>query len=621
MSGITGIHNIDGRPVDRLRLQQVTNAIAHRGPDGIGYWLDGPVGFGHLMLHTTPESLHEKQPLSYEPGSLCLTLDGRVDNREELRAALESKGYRLRADTDAELVLRAYECWGDDCPQHLLGDFAFAIWDGRQRKLFCARDPVGLRSFYYVFDDSAFTFSSELHPLLDTPGFQRKVNLGMLGEYLCDQTPSLDETLYQNILRLPPAHRLALQNGALRVSPYFRVDPGKTIRYASDAEYAEHFYDIFRAAVRARLRSHAPVALFLSGGVDSSSILGMAARLAEEGIIEKDQIAAYHLAHSRPEADERIFVDDLARMWSGAIHAPSADGPAPGRLSDRAQWFRGLPEELELSPMHMLYNMARRNGSRVILWGNGADEWLTGDPSHCADLIRRRQFRKFWRQFRHDVAVYHHLDAKVTFLEAVRWCLVPLVPRGLKSRVKRILKWNVPAWITSDFSRAISLQDRLSRQDSLPVFPAQVPPGMCVAPVSGYRTIGQEVNNQYEAHCGLEGRSPFCDRRLIEFALALPEQQRWRDDQTKYVLRQAMRGLIPDSIRLRRTKGDFTYMLRDNFLRQCAGEAFQSLQLAADGYIDAGAVRKLHKRHMQGDDAATPPLWAILALERWIKAV
>jgi len=344
----------------------------------------------------------------------------------------------------------------------------------------------------------------------------------------------------------------------------------------------------------------------------------MAARLAEEGSIDKNKIAAYHLAFSRPEADERMFVHDLARMWSGTIHTPSADDPAPELLSDRTQWRRGLPEELELSPMQVLYAMARQNGSRVILWGYGADEWLTGDPAHCADLIRRCQFRKFWRQFRHDVAVYHHFETKVTYLEAVRWCLLPLVPRALKSRAKRILKWNVPAWIAPGFSRAIGLQDRLSRSDSGTVFPAQVPQGMYGAPVSGYRTIGQEVDNQYEAHCGLEGRSPFCDRRLIEFALALPEEQRWRDDQTKYVLRQAMRGLIPESIRLRRTKGDFTHLMKENFARQCAGETFQSLRLAADGYIDAAAVRTLYRRYMQGDEAAVPPLWAILAVERWI---
>src|SRR5476649_2651280 len=148
MSGIAGIYNLDGQPVDRARMQRMTDMMAYRGPDGMGCWIDGPVGLGHAMLHTTPESLREIQPLSDERSALCVTLDGRVDNRSELHAALQSKGQPLRTDTDAELVLQAYACWGEDCPQHILGDFAFAIWDGRNRKLFCARDALGIKPFY-----------------------------------------------------------------------------------------------------------------------------------------------------------------------------------------------------------------------------------------------------------------------------------------------------------------------------------------------------------------------------------------------------------------------------------------------------------------------------------------
>lgn len=301
MSGITGVCNVDGRPVDPALLQRMTQAIAHRGPDGIGHWLAGPIALGHAMLYTTPESLRETQPLSMDltrQGGLCLTLDGRVDNRSELWAALKSKGCAPRADTDAELVLRAYECWGEDCARHIIGDFAFAVWDGPNRKLFCARDLRGIKPFYYVFDGRAFIFSSELRPLLDAPGFERRLNSGMLGEHLCDCVTSQEQTLYQNILRLPPAHRLVLKDGALRVSRHFDFDPGKSIRYGSDQEYAEHFFEIFREAVSCRLRSHAPVALSLSGGLDSCSILGMAGQLAKDGVIANSHLASYTLTFS-----------------------------------------------------------------------------------------------------------------------------------------------------------------------------------------------------------------------------------------------------------------------------------------------------------------------------------
>src|SRR6266852_1652272 len=138
MSGLAGIYNLDGRPVDPALLRRMTERIAHRGPDGSGYWIDGPVGLGHRMLHTTPESLQEKQPLLDETGKLCLVFDGRVDNREELKEALTAKGARLRTDTDVEIVLRAYECWGEECLKRIIGDFAFVIWDRRHHQLFCA---------------------------------------------------------------------------------------------------------------------------------------------------------------------------------------------------------------------------------------------------------------------------------------------------------------------------------------------------------------------------------------------------------------------------------------------------------------------------------------------------
>lgn len=621
MSGITGIFNLDGRPVDRALLQQMMNAIAHRGPDGVGCWSDGHVGFGHLMLHTTPESLRERQPLSREPGGLCLTLDGRVDNRRELRAALESKGYAPRANTDAELVLRAYECWGEDCPQRIIGDYAFAIWDGNNRKLFCARDAFGIRPFYYVLDRSAFTFSSELRPLLDTPGLQRKINLGMLGEYLCDSVASLEETLYQNVLRLPPAHRLILQEGAPRITRYWQIDPAHTIRYASDDEYAEQFFDIFRKAVQCQLRSQAPVALLLSGGLDSSSIFAMAAHLVREGQVPHGRIAAYHGAYARPEADERRFVDDLAGMWGGTIqvHSASVDEAAPAPpLAAQAERFQDLPDLPNTSSCEVLCTMAKQNGARVLMWGFGADEWLTGNPAHCADLLRRFEFKKLYKQLRHDIAAHKFLEEHVTTLDAARWCLLPLIPRALKSRIKRRLQWNVPGWITPAFSHAIGLQDRLLRDPGHPVFPTRAQQAMHGTLVSGIGALANELVNRFESHQGMEGRSPFCDRRLIEFAFALPEEQRWHNGETKYILRRAMRGHLPDSIQQRNTKGNFIHEFTDSLARESAGEAFRSLRLATDGYVDAGAVRKMHERCTQGDQTTAWSLWTILALERWI---
>jgi asparagine synthase (glutamine-hydrolysing) len=253
----------------------MTEIIGHRGPDGAGYWLDGPVGLGHRMLHTTPESLQEQQPFPNETGNLCLTLDGRVDNRDELRVALEARGKKVRTDTDAEIVLRAYECWDEECPKHIIGDFAFVIWDRPNQRLFCARDPLGLRPFYYYSDDRTFLCGSEPRPLFEDPTTRREPNEGMIAEYLARAITDQEETLYRGVFRLPPAHVLSVQPGRLRKARYWDIDPVRKIRYRTDEEYAEHFSDIFKVAVRCRLRSQGPVGAYLSGGLDSSSVVGV----------------------------------------------------------------------------------------------------------------------------------------------------------------------------------------------------------------------------------------------------------------------------------------------------------------------------------------------------------
>lgn len=618
MSGIVGLYQSNGRPIEKPLLERMLAQMVHRGPDGQGLWIDGPIGLGHARLCTTPESLRERQPLADRTGRLLLTLDGRVDNREELRRALEAKGLILRDDTDAELVLAAYECWGDAAPLHLIGDFAFAVWDGRERTLFCSRDPLGIRPFYYTFDGKTFAFASELRPLLDLPSVRHTPNLGMLGEYLSCEITSLEDTLYQGILRLPPSHSLTLQSGRLTIARHFQIDPGHSIRYRSDGDYAEHFQAIFKEAVRCRLRSQERVSLFLSGGVDSSSILGVAQQLTREGTAGSGELDLYSIVSSHPAADERAYLDEAVAMWGMTAHTASLDRWSPVPLADQIGRFRDFPDSPNTSPWQMLYAMARQRDSRVALWGFGGDEWLTGDSGHCADMLRRFEMRRLLRQIRQDLAVSNQWGGGGTGArDVLRWCLFPLIPSSIKSQIKRRTLWNVPRWIAPGFARTVGLQDRLLRRMPTPSFPTIAQQEAYGQMVSGWGTLDYELCNRFEAHQGMEGRYPFCDRRLIEFAFAIPEEQRWRDGQTKFVLRQAMKSLLPDSIRRRQSKADFSYLYRDCLVQEQADQASKSLCLTREGFVDAGETEQLYRRCARGDIEALGPAWMILALERW----
>ncbi len=622
MSGLAGVYGLHGRAVDVTLLRKMTAAVAHRGPDGEGHWTDGPAGLGHRISRTTPESLGEKQPLLDESETLCLVLDGRVDNRAQLAAGLRAAGVHLRTDTDAELVLQSYALWGDGCASRIIGDFAFAIWDRRRRRLFCARDPLGIRPFYYCAHGQTFMWGSELRQLLDNLPLGPEPNEGVVGEYLSSRLVDLEETLYRGILRLAPGHVLIVEDGRVRTARYFDVDPRREIRYRSDDEYAEHFVEIFREAVHCRLRSVTPVAVFLSGGLDSSSIVGVAARLARDGHAPERGFEAYSLDFTQADADERGWVDDVARMWELPVRHVRADDAVSPSLAEQVADLRDFPDLPNTHPWGLLLAEAHRRGARTALWGYGGDEWLTGDTAHCADLLRRVRLVALARRVRDDIRSLNLLGGPpVGLADAIRWCVMPLAPRPAKRLVRRFRSWDVPDWIAPDFARRVGLQERLARDVATPRFPTFAQRAIHRQLQSGWSAAEYEMVDRFETRRSMESRFPFNDRRLIEFALALPEEQRWRGTETKFILRRAGADLLPSSVARRTSKGDFTYLYAASLEREGAAETFARLRLEADGFVRGERVREMYRRLHRGDRGCLGPLWMILATEQWYRTM
>lgn len=285
MSGIMGIYYLGDRPVDREDLGMMVETLAHRGPDGADIWIDNSVGFGHRMLWTTPESLLEKLPLANSTGDLIITSDARIDNRDELISKLQLNNCASEKITDSQLILAAYEKWGEQSPEHLLGDFAFAIWDKRQQSVFCARDHLGVKPFYYYYQaGKAFIFASEIKALLCLQQVPRQLNEVRIADYLTLTMEDRAITSYQDILRLPPAHSMVVSQSGMEIKSYWELDPHREIKMDSNEAYAEKFREIFTEAVRCRLRSAFPIASQLSGGLDSSAVTCVARDLLAEKI-------------------------------------------------------------------------------------------------------------------------------------------------------------------------------------------------------------------------------------------------------------------------------------------------------------------------------------------------
>ena len=623
MSGIAGIYNLDGRPANRTLLRRMTDVIAHRGPDRAGHWINGPVGLGHRMLHTTPESLYEKQPMVDETRQLVINADARIDNREELITTLEVNGKPREQITDAELILKAYQKWGEACPGKLLGDFAFAIWDGRERRLFCARDPIGIKPFYYYLNGERFLWASEPRQIFQDASISRQPNLALIGRYLLDDFSEREETLYTGVTRLPPAHSLTCNGEEIQKRQNWDVNPSKEIRYRTDEEYAEHFLALFRDAVKSRLRSNGPVGAWLSGGLDSSSIVCMAQKLYQEGGIENKGFETFSNVFDELPCDERPYIEAAVRKWNLTANTFVHEENVASVDIHKVHCYPDVLYDPTLCMFEPALKSAGQKGIKVILNGIGGDDLLASGFYHLADLLRRLRLRDLVAQVKADAATYEKRPLDLLLSSA----LTPLIPHPIKIALRGMFKPihgnGIPPLLKRDFVKKFRLKDQLRREAPLRRFPTlsqqQIYNGLC----SGWNTnVGLSIFDLFTTRFSLEERYPFFDRRLVEYLLAIPEEQRWWHDRPKTILRNAMQDILPEAIRQRKTKTDFC-PVHDMELkgrqREKVGEVFRRPALAGLGIVDDQSIRQMFEAYCRGASEHWAPLSVIIGLELWYR--
>jgi asparagine synthase (glutamine-hydrolysing) len=595
----------------------MTDAIAHRGPGGAGTWIDGPAGLGHRMLRTTPEALHEHQPLCDESGQVCLVLDGRVDNREDLGKALEAESVILRECSDAELVLKSYLRWGEDAPFRILGDFAFAIWDGRQRALFCARDIFGIRPLNYYCGANFFLLASELHQLFHDPRVRKAPNEGMVAEYLSGQITQCEETLWEGILRLPAAHLMWVRPGGIEKRRYWDFDLSKGIRYKKDDEYASHFLDLFREAVRCRLRSCGPIGSYLSGGLDSSSVSVIANELlGEQGRTEP--LDTFSLVFPGMSCDESGYIQATVEHAGLHSHLFPPVPPSMDYYHDQAvryQDFPGWPNGgAMLRPLH---EGLRQAGIRVVLSGWGGNECVEGSSTHLAELAAEGKFLELVRVAK----------ARAALGGAPWWRLVldygirPNIP----SEVKRVLRRLRPrrrrfGCLSPELQERTALFRRVEASGS-PPGASPVQRAMHSDFYSGWGAHSYEIADRDAAFLGLDQRHPFFDRRLAEFAFALPERQRSHRGLVKIVLRNAMQGRLPEPVIRRRIQAEFTPVFR-GAVDALEGEGpFACAAITERGWIIPSELSSSLRKFRAGESLNVWSLWASIGIEIWYSSI
>ena len=557
MSAITGIFIRNGKDVDPELMKKMNEKLSHRGPDGSAIWCDGPMGLGHQMLWTTQESLHEKLPL--EENNLVITADARIDNRDELSKEL---GLKDEEDvSDSYFILKAYEMWGEDCPDKLLGDFAFAIWDKEKEKLFCARDHMGVKPFYYYLDEDMFVFGTEIKALFCVEGVPQEINEKGVGLYLTLVSDN-KSNFYKNIYTLMPAHIIKTRKDESQIKKYWNLDPDYELIMDTEDDYKQAFLEIFEKAVSCRMRSAFLVGYELSGGMDSSSIVCAASKQLGKNLKLKTFSIVFDFF---PKSDEREFINSVIDKYN--INSILIFGDKIKPLKDIKKIFQHQ-EQPFFSPFittkWAVYHKMKKHDIRVVLSGTGGDAVISYGDYYLKELATNFRWYKLFKEIkgfskRSNVSFINIFLQKVFF---------PLIPEYFKKLLPSNSKKQPNVSILNpEFEKKMNINKSLNDIYWNPYLEANNPKKMHYFLIKSFFDIhALEVENKSTSAFNLEPRYPFLDKRLVEFCYAIPTSMKFKGGWSRYILRIAMEGILPKKNQWRPYKYGIEDVYVQNFL-------------------------------------------------------
>lgn len=618
MSAIAGIYSVEGRQIEEVEIRRLMDVQLWPPSDVQCTRITGDLALGYHGFVTTHRQFNEIQPLSDNDGRLWLVSDARIDNRSELLESLYHNDHDQRQVPDSVLILEAYKQWGGDCASKIIGDFAFVVRDIRARTLFCARDALGVRPLFYSFDGKTFAFASFIRQLIAglKPG---ELDDEYIADFMARGDCLSERTVYRTIKPVMPGQAIFLEEGRLKKVTYWDFDPHSTIRYKNDAEYESHFRNLLFSAVESRLCCTGKVAADLSGGLDSSSIVCVAQEAYRSQKTTASLIVYTDVFESR-KLQETKWADMVIHKYGlESIRRHADSGMFPIDFDPRADsWDQPTLKVLALPGLRGKGAALAERGIRVLLSGIGGDQVLQSgyDPFHLADFVRTFRWVKLLKE-----SLRWQESLSLPVAKIVReYALEPLLhPTAMWSR--RDSSEDELPWIDKGFSRRFDIHHRLlHRRGFLPRrFES-------IAQQRHYLGIMRTCAALVEAammRASVEVRYPYLDRRLAEFALAIPIEQKIRPRETRSILRRSLRGILPDSVRLRTSKGWFG----ESLLRRLARDRYTiekwltSSRAAAYGYLDPVEFTKSLDRACVGFCQNGYLFFAALALEIWLQGL
>ncbi len=621
MCGIAGYVTVASEDAPSSTLRRMTGRIAHRGPDSFGYYEDRHAHLGHRRLSIVDLATGQ-QPMADASESLWLSYNGEIFNHAALRVELQRLGREYRTKSDTETILHAYREYGTACVEHFRGMFSFALWDKNAEVLFCARDRLGIKPFYYFWDGQLFLFASEIKALLEHPAVSASFEGAALPEYLASGYLTGERTMFQNIRKLMPGHWLRLdlkrEKPELQIVQYWDVPrPGQS-EDRSDEEWIQECRQRLEEAVETRLMADVPLGMFLSGGVDSSAIAALIKKKTSS------PVKTFSVGYTEAEFSELSYAAEVARTI-GTDHHETVVG-----MED---FFRALPELIwhEDEPIAWpssvsLYFVSKLAAQqvKVVLTGEGADELFAGYARYSWQLLNEKAMRTYrmvppfvrkWVRGRvADSALLsaslrrklgHTIIGREESLESV---YLDNFYAAFSAEQQKDLLGYAPSGIYGEYPRYWSSRPESSSLQR-----------MLYADQKTYLVELLMKQDQMSMACSIESRVPFLDHHFVEFAARVPDRMKIRGKTQKYILKKAVEGLIPNEILYRKKMGFPTPL--SAWFRDPKAEPFWESLRACDGfiasYLDLDAVGSLIDRHRSGFEDATDRLWRLLNLQIW----
>jgi len=611
-------------PVEALSAAgRMGNWLKRRARDGESGWCEGPAALVHAAYHTVPEDLGVVQPLASNDGHLRIVAFARIDNRSELLGALGSSAVRGGVSA-AHLILAAYQRWGVECVRHLVGDFAFAIWDDRAQSLFCGRDPIGVRTLCYCADDDGIVVGSEVGVVLS--GLERRPahHRAMIEDELANRWERyLHETAYEGLFRLPPGYRLQFSHGKVTLDRYW-VPRAEPKRWKDPREYLVEFRTRFSTAVRDRLSAVGPVGMAVSGGMDSSSVACVAHDLMERGDAPPAAVRLYSSVFKETRyADEQAYFDAVAAHCSRfeAQRVPSDDLWALREFGSDGGYPLDEPEISKNRAFSVgVVRAAAADGCRVLLGGFAGDQVLCGDGYPLPNLLRDVPLPAVRSELPH----FHRRSGRPRWWILATAFGLPYVPQQWQD--------TLAAKLRNAGEAPLGLPLRAPSTT-----PLRRPGALAVPPLptrAAAEIYGQVANGLFQAEMGdlvisaletgVEWRFPFLDVRFVELMLSLPGGALFKDGVMKLPLRQALGDLLPDMVRTRTTNAHFSELGKRGLREQeCARRAalLNDPRIVSQGYVEPERLRVAWDLWEQSPARyCARPLFGSLLVEAWLRS-